>query len=387
MKLVRTFHPVGHGAFYTERFYENYYGYHRDECVFSVVYDCGCSSEKLIKEQVEAYISDPANLHNNKIDVLFISHLHKDHIIGIPYLANICEKIYMPFLTPVQKVAEYVNNVVNDDGLGTEANRIITDIYVGDLRSSGKIVEVLPAEEIGNIDEPVVNENYSVDIMSWSDKLAVHTPLKNDYVPFWIHYPFHLSYNLPDDFKQFFINEGVIVENDVNFDALRKLCVKKRDEIAELYRNEIGDLNEYSMTVYSGFNRLHLDKNSNVYCKIYEEERYRECLFSPNCMFTGDFVASNVNVPKLIGFYGDYFKKSPLLQVPHHGSSRVNRGVYDYRILDWNKVAVMSLDFAKYPDKIPSKELLVELIKRNICTKCVTQDSDSVFRMKYDYCW
>lgn len=37
MKLIRTFHPVGHGAFYTERFYDE-----QDNILFTAVFDCGC---------------------------------------------------------------------------------------------------------------------------------------------------------------------------------------------------------------------------------------------------------------------------------------------------------------------------------------------------------
>ena len=36
MKLIRTFHPVGHGAFYTERFYDE-----NVNNIANVVYDCG----------------------------------------------------------------------------------------------------------------------------------------------------------------------------------------------------------------------------------------------------------------------------------------------------------------------------------------------------------
>ena len=36
MKLIRTFHPVGHGAFYTERFYDE-----NGNNIANVVYDCG----------------------------------------------------------------------------------------------------------------------------------------------------------------------------------------------------------------------------------------------------------------------------------------------------------------------------------------------------------
>ena len=41
VRLVRTFHSVGHGAFYTERFYR---GKGDDYNVANIVYDCGSGS-------------------------------------------------------------------------------------------------------------------------------------------------------------------------------------------------------------------------------------------------------------------------------------------------------------------------------------------------------
>lgn len=35
--MERIFHPIGHGAFYTERFYED----GNDDPLFTAVYDCG----------------------------------------------------------------------------------------------------------------------------------------------------------------------------------------------------------------------------------------------------------------------------------------------------------------------------------------------------------
>lgn len=35
-KIIRTFHPIGQGAFYSERFYD----FHGDNCL-NIVYDCG----------------------------------------------------------------------------------------------------------------------------------------------------------------------------------------------------------------------------------------------------------------------------------------------------------------------------------------------------------
>lgn len=45
MIVVRTFHPVGQGAFYSERFYE-------EDCSsakYNIVYDCGTSWGNIMK--------------------------------------------------------------------------------------------------------------------------------------------------------------------------------------------------------------------------------------------------------------------------------------------------------------------------------------------------
>ena len=72
-KIIRTFHPVGQGAFYSER-HEN----------FNVVYDCGTEypkrTDKGIKRTVET-----AFRKDEEIDILFISHFDFDHVGHIDY--------------------------------------------------------------------------------------------------------------------------------------------------------------------------------------------------------------------------------------------------------------------------------------------------------------
>ena len=69
-RVVRTFHPIGQGAFYSERFYLD------SDLTRNVVFDCGvlevdARSKNVVKQ---AFSKDDI------IDYLFISHLDEDHI-------------------------------------------------------------------------------------------------------------------------------------------------------------------------------------------------------------------------------------------------------------------------------------------------------------------
>lgn len=89
--MQRLFLPVGQGAFYCEKFSEE------DFCgKVSVVYDCGSiSGLQALKSMIEwAFEKDEA------IDAVFLSHLHEDHINGLPLLMERCDvkRVYLPMM-------------------------------------------------------------------------------------------------------------------------------------------------------------------------------------------------------------------------------------------------------------------------------------------------
>ena len=73
MKVVRTFHPVGQGTFYSERFYENI----EQNVTHIMVYDCGVS---IRHEWPMSHVVKQAFTDEDEIDYLFISHLDYDHV-------------------------------------------------------------------------------------------------------------------------------------------------------------------------------------------------------------------------------------------------------------------------------------------------------------------
>lgn len=75
MKVTRVIHPVGQGAFYTERI-------EYEDCTYNIVYDCGSGNRKKTPKRLERQIASYYK-KEDVIDILFISHFDNDHINGI----------------------------------------------------------------------------------------------------------------------------------------------------------------------------------------------------------------------------------------------------------------------------------------------------------------
>ncbi|MDD4972050.1 MAG: hypothetical protein PHT07_21700 [Paludibacter sp.] len=88
--IQRIFHPIGQGAFYSER-----------HDGFNIVYDCG---ELYRSKRSERLVDNSFNL-GESIDILFISHFDADHVNRISYLRKFnIKKVIMPALHNDEKV-------------------------------------------------------------------------------------------------------------------------------------------------------------------------------------------------------------------------------------------------------------------------------------------
>ena len=72
--IQRIFHPIGQGAFYTEK--------HPD---FNIVYDCGIIQYSKHTQLADEVVKNSFN-PKSEIDILFISHFDFDHISKIKVL-------------------------------------------------------------------------------------------------------------------------------------------------------------------------------------------------------------------------------------------------------------------------------------------------------------
>ncbi|MCQ2361259.1 MAG: MBL fold metallo-hydrolase [Paludibacteraceae bacterium] len=398
MRLIRTFHPVGHGAFYTERFYDD-----SNKCVFTAVYDCG---RKLKKKDFENYLD--CHLRGEQIDALFISHMHSDHISGIKHLLdhNNCKKIFLPQLTKGQRLALLVQNIVTaiDDESESTPDEIIKEddafqtlkwCYSGEGEFSTRIVRVPYIE-----DSKEGYEDASRNIEECKGTLnkgeSVKVPLSTRFD--WIYFPMNLRQDIAIDFGDLLngVTDDDTTEN-IDFEKLADICKNPDNwkKIVKIYKGAIDDdiANEYSMTVYSGYANSHKAVDVCVhcfcdcdYCCYGRPACYYHCrdIMNPGCLYMGDFVAENKNVNNLIKFYGIYHKNSDVIQVPHHGSRKLKKDTdkYGFQLFDYCRIGVISTQFGLY-NGIPAADVIQALKTNRVCPKIITQKNYTRLELRY----
>ncbi len=134
--LTRMFASVGQGAFYIEKFNNG----------TNIVYDCGSTTGiSYVKREIKSFFYE-----GEDIEALFISHLHEDHINGIPYLMEYCnvKNVFFPLIRDEDKILLNIQEEI----LKTE-NKDVSDLinnpytFIDNLSSETKVYLVEESRE------------------------------------------------------------------------------------------------------------------------------------------------------------------------------------------------------------------------------------------------
>ena len=320
IKLTRTIYPVGMGGFVSERFFRD------DTCSeFCMVYDCGSDTHGM-NTRISSIITNELS----KVDVLFISHFHRDHINQVTKLPITKEtKVFIPWLyNPYILLKEYLYNM-EYTSLVNWLKQNATVIFIDPFQIGGN--HSLSAIEEYDLEK----EEYILPIVNLSDGQHVNTLLRISVPDFeWCYIPFHLQDNTVFDF---FINEafkaGFAKEKLENFDVedkpfVRKVCRLYKKVCKQFFGAE--NLNYSTMLLASRIlnstNYLYWQATECFWKHCYHPYGYDGRLFesyrNPSCLFTGDTplnidsfrIAFKTLVPKIMN------SEVGLLQLPHHGS-------------------------------------------------------------------
>lgn len=332
----RIINSIGQGGFFVEKFIE-----------FNVVYDCGTDSDiKILKTKIDKCFAK--NKKKEKIDLVFVSHLHRDHINGLPYLLDNYEvkQIVLPYLTDKEIQVDLLSFAISTDGLSSGDDDFLGTFIERPeeaLESKGyetKIVRVLSEE---------VSEDGGGEIYSPAELLD-HKEIKSGTKIYlgmhcWIYIPYNYNNkkyfsDLDNEFKSTSI-KGM----PDTYEKVKELYSKKttKDEIKKVYGTVFKDkVNESSMILYSGescddlrhsgfyhhsYGRNFVSKflreiyalcgNVKNYCPYHNNERY----INNGCLYTGDYVINDESKWHEVKVrYKKVWRNIGLIQIPHHAS-------------------------------------------------------------------
>lgn len=341
VKMTRTFHPVGQGAFYSEEFCQG------DRVIFRVVYDCGCRHGKANQQHGEAVVKDWMGKWNGDtrfdIDYLFISHFDFDHVSLLKVFANggaRIGRVILPLLNDGEK--EFLTDLYCNVHARKSSGFLQSLIEKPEETLRAKVVRVKPVKDAKSLSREDFKEEDTSDVRVPS---GTRFPVVGAGVDFdWRYIPC----NYDDDSRGEALRKAMKNKFGNAFDpcelkAFSSLMKhwgrgKKKAfrKLKEVYCAVDGNINENSMTVYSGpigqpdgcaVERSYLERRcGGVRC---DPERGLHCAafplpetsggvsLSPACVYTGD---TDMSAADVRSWYEGCWGNVGTIQVPHHGS-------------------------------------------------------------------
>ena len=356
MRLTRTIHPVGQGGFYSETIQDN-----GNET--TIIYDCGGKSKAFMASYLDKWLYG-----RPRIDAVFISHLHDDHVNGLEHLlthTNV-RYLFLPQMTPDMLCEAIVYNSINGRGPSGRINEFIIELWRrSESNQRTRIVQINPPQ--GESGEFELTGDGSIGSMIESGtRLLVGKR--------WMYIPYNPPIDQENDymggFYQFF-KEMIKVEAFYLEDLpgiVRKIGTKKCREIYEKYFGP--DHNAYSMTVFSGNRRW------PEWIRVQEPWVYR-AFETPNCLYTGDFDANRL-FNKLRDFYSPFWDDISSIQVPHHGSdNNYHPSLYGHAVRGFVSVGEQN----RYHH--PSLQTIMDIRDQGCCPLLVTERAST--QREYQY--
>lgn len=300
--MIRTFHSIGQGAFYTEEF-DN----------FRFVYDCGTDTDG--KKRIEKYIKNHFK-ENDIINALFISHFHRDHINGLEYLLSNFEvqKVFIPQYDVYEHVLDFMYTDGNLNSFDTKLT-----INPGEaIKSISPQTQVILVKKYMYGDEP---EERTIDALDDGDVINSGTLLYSC-VPNWIFIPINYdNSNRSSIFKRFLKHHNIEFNSSTDFITAWN-AKKIRKEIKQAFEKLPKNQNENSMVVYSGPNSEH---------KYIQLMQLSLALHFPpfipffstdaGCIYFGDYEVHDDAWRVTDRILKKYYSLTGVIQIPHHGSS------------------------------------------------------------------
>jgi hypothetical protein len=369
--IQRFFHPVGQGAFYSER-------HTLPNSTFNIVYDCGTAHATKEIKKIKNLVTQSFD-KTDIVNILFISHLDFDHISLIDTLKNTVsriERVVLPLL--YNKDKQFLSNIFLAIGERGLSNFVLSpNDYFG---HETQIITVRPS-----LEEEINNDPIDISELSESREISSGTPLRPTKSYEWVFIPTnHMFLERKEEFINELKKKGISYEQlriDPNYldQPIGKSTV--RNEIKSIYESLSGGINVNSMCLYSGpyknpshrHYRIRKLWHNNLHCcNICCDWWYPFPKDRVACLYTGD---SNLNVLDLRKKYEKYWGLIGTIQIPHHGSLRS----FNTKILT-DKEYICPISVGKNSQYgHPSQKVISHILYHRSYPILVTEDANSTF--------
>jgi beta-lactamase superfamily II metal-dependent hydrolase len=399
--IERIFHPIGQGAFYSEK-HEN----------FNIVYDCGNWKNTKLSSNVVKQAFNEGEI----IDVLFISHFDYDHVNKIKILKEHAKikRVVLPLLHNTEK------NLLLNIHRSLKLN--ILRIIQNPEKFFGNDTQIIRVNYTDNNETPLGEDMPFQDIDELtSSTIESGTELRKSFNEYdWIYIPYNYCYCERN--KRL---ETLIRNNGLDFEKFIKdpkytinKTVRNRKELKDIYSRLSGNINQNSMLLYSGphnnSNKCEYkdnlyyrhtscyskpkDLSDNAVSKCYARKNSIACKRrvaigcgrkpsvicgrrnpvgcyrrkAVGCIYTGD---CDLNVANIKEIFNTFWEQVSTIQIPHHGDIKS----YNTEILnDKNYLCPISVG-EKNRYKHPSKEVTSDILEQESCPFLVTEDLKSFY--------
>ena len=347
INLTRTIHPVGQGAFYSEIFSAQ-----RNK-LYTVVYDCGSNNKRRLTTETKQL---------DKVNLVFISHFHEDHINGINEIRqNWNPLIIIPGISHYTFVIDLIYNY----------------LHTGDKRCDSILfmLDCLPSLSLAKNNTNKQKKNLIVNIASNSDVVAgfhvvqegvasIPTPVPTDDSLLWCYDAYFHEYD-KDKEKELILklSEGISMLSEPISDDFKD---EKwyRDLIEGLSELDLDHIKKVFANIYKG--------SPNRYSMLVHSYPADKHLKNMDCLYTGDIPITESVKTAFRNIKPHY------IQVPHHGSNYN----YDESIYYKHQIAFISVGKANTYGH-PGKKTLIGLIQKCKVMHTITEVEDSKYKCRF----
>lgn len=372
--IERIFHPIGQGAFYSERHRSCNINTNTNTNI-NIVFDCGTTNPRfLAKQRVVSpkRVVSQSFSKDDVIHILFISHFHEDHISLIDTLkkaVNRIKRVVLPLLHDEEKI--FLSNIY----MALKQPRLAKLVsnpneFFGE---ETQIIGVRPNSdtEIGEIP--------SLNVLEINETRTIPsgTPLTISGLNDWVYIPFNYKYA---ERKKQFLDE--LQKEGIDVDRLKTdpdYIIDKtvKDRIKNIFDSSgvSGNINENSMFLYSGPScKKDLYKHfwRGKGCCHFDSFHHPCHSHRVACLYTGDGDLNKVDVKKI---YTKYWDLIGTIQIPHHGSS----ASFNVNVLQTGRfLCPMSVGNTN-PYGHPSQRVIAEILSNRCFPILITEDADSTY--------